>query len=60
LATMNFSPAAARWLPSVERGLQSCTWEDFRRMLLYRFGQEPHELLVRQVLLSILITLLFW
>jgi hypothetical protein len=50
LATMNFSPTAARWLPSIERRLASCSWEDFRRMLLDRFGREHHELLVRQLL----------
>jgi hypothetical protein len=50
LATMNFSPAAARWLPSVEKRLQTCSWEEFRRLLLDRFGREHHELLVRQLL----------
>jgi hypothetical protein len=50
LATMNFSPTAARRLPSVERRLASCSWEDFCRMLLDRFGREHHELLVRQLL----------
>jgi hypothetical protein len=50
LATMNFSPAAARWLPSVEKRLQSCSWDEFCTLLLDRFGREHHELLVRQLL----------
>jgi hypothetical protein len=50
LATMNFSPTAARLFPSVEKRLQSCSWDEFRTLLLDRFGREHHELLVRQLL----------
>nr|XP_034569779.1 uncharacterized protein LOC117834275 [Setaria viridis] len=50
VATMHFSPAAARWLPSVEKRLKSCSWDEFHTLLLNRFGKEQHELLVRQLL----------
>lgn len=50
LASMHIEQPAARWLPSVESRLQSCTWIEFSKLLLDRFGREHHELLVRQFL----------
>lgn len=50
LASMHIIPPAARWLPSVESRLKSCTWVEFSKLLLDRFGREQHELLVRQFL----------
>lgn len=47
---MHFSPVAARWLPLVEKKIKSCSWEEFRALLLNRFGKEQHELLVHQLL----------
>ncbi|WVZ95116.1 hypothetical protein U9M48_040918 [Paspalum notatum var. saurae] len=49
VATLHFSSAAARWLPSVERRLSACTWQQFTHLVLDRFGREHHELLVRQM-----------
>lgn len=50
LASMHIDHPAARWLPSVEAKLQSCTWAEFSKLLLARFGREHHELLVCQFL----------
>jgi hypothetical protein len=44
--SMNFSAVAGRWLQSVEKRLRTCTWEEFARMLLDRFGRDQHELLI--------------
>ncbi|CAN6294759.1 unnamed protein product [Urochloa humidicola] len=50
LATMHVSPAASRWVSSVTGKLKSCSWSEFSKMFLSRFGREHHELLVRQFL----------
>ncbi|CAN6166876.1 unnamed protein product [Urochloa humidicola] len=50
LATMHMSPIASRWVSSVSSKLKSCSWKDFSKLLLDRFGREHHELLVRQFL----------
>ncbi|CAN6322178.1 unnamed protein product [Urochloa humidicola] len=49
VASMHFTPAAARWLSSVEHKLKSCSWQTFSSMVLERFGRNQHELLVRQL-----------
>jgi hypothetical protein len=38
-ASMNFTSVVGRWLQSVEKKLHSCTWDEFARMLLDRFGR---------------------
>lgn len=50
LASMQIIAPAARWLPSVEHKLKSCSWEQFVQLVLDRFSREHHELLVRQFL----------
>jgi hypothetical protein len=49
IAKMNFIDDAARWYPSVKQQLHSCSWPTFTSMILDRFGQEHHELLLRQL-----------
>jgi hypothetical protein len=49
VAKMNFLGDAARWSPSVEHQLQTCSWPTFSSLILERFGQEHHELLLRQL-----------
>lgn len=53
LASMHIISPAARWLPSVESKLKSCSWEQFAQMVLDRFGRGQHELLVRQFLVNL-------
>lgn len=38
------------WLPSVEKKLKNCLWDDFCKLVLDRFGRDHHELLIRQLL----------
>ncbi|RLN22446.1 putative gag-pol polyprotein [Panicum miliaceum] len=49
IATMHFISPAARWLPSVERKLENCSWSEFSTLFMERFGRDQHELLVRQL-----------
>ena len=48
VAKMHFTGDAARWSSSVEHQLQTCSWHTFSSLILERFGQEQHELLLRQ------------
>lgn len=50
IASMHLTAAASRWLPSVEKKLKSCSWFEFKQLVMDRFGREQHELLVRQFL----------
>lgn len=50
LASLQIVPLASRWLPSVEHKMKSCSWDQFAKLVLDRFGREHHELLVRQFL----------
>lgn len=51
LATMHFTAAASRWLPSVENKLKNSSWAEFSKLVLDRSGKEHHhELVVRQLL----------
>jgi hypothetical protein len=50
VATMHFVDPAAKWLQSVSRCVKSCSWFEFCKMVLDRFGRNHHELLVRQLL----------
>jgi len=49
VAKMHFTHAAKRWYPSVESQLQTANWPTFTRLILDRFGQDEHELLLRQL-----------
>jgi hypothetical protein len=49
VAKMHFVDAAKRWAPSVENQLQSCSWATFVSLILNRFGQDQHEILIRQL-----------
>ncbi|RLN30976.1 uncharacterized protein C2845_PM05G36120 [Panicum miliaceum] len=49
-ASMHLTAAGARWLPSVEKKVKSCSWSEFTSLVLERFGREHHEILVRQLL----------
>jgi hypothetical protein len=49
IATMHFIEPAARWLPSVELKLHSCSWATFESLVLERFGRDQHALLARQL-----------
>lgn len=46
---MNFTDDAKCWYPLVESTLQTCSWSTFTRLILERFGQDEHELLLRQL-----------
>ena len=46
---MNIMDDAAHWYPSIEKQLQSCSWSTFANIILERFGQEQHKLLLRQL-----------
>jgi hypothetical protein len=46
---MHFVAAAKRWFNSVESQLQQCSWDRFAELVMSRFGQEHHELLLRQL-----------
>jgi hypothetical protein len=50
VSSMHFLDPAARWLQSVGRRIRSCSWSEFCRLVLDRFGRDHHELLVRQLL----------
>jgi hypothetical protein len=50
IACMHLRAAASRWLPSVEKKLKSCSWSEFKQLVMDRFGREQHKLLVRQFL----------
>ena len=49
VAKMHFTHAAKRWYPYVEPQLQTANWPTFTRLILDRFGQDEHELLLRQL-----------
>jgi hypothetical protein len=49
VAKMHFTHAAKRWYPSVESQLQNVAWPTFTKLILARFGQDEHELLLRQL-----------
>ncbi|WVZ82001.1 hypothetical protein U9M48_029318, partial [Paspalum notatum var. saurae] len=49
VASMHFSDAATHWLQSVEQRARICSWSEFRRMIMDRFGRDQHELLLRQL-----------
>ena len=49
VARMHLVAAAKRWYNSVESQIQDCNWKTFTSLVLNRFGQEHHELLLRQL-----------
>lgn len=49
IAAMHFTDAAARWLQSVEKSIRTCSWPEFCRLVLDRFGRDQHEQLIRQL-----------
>jgi hypothetical protein len=49
ISTMHFTGPAARWWQSIGARLCFCTWSEFSRVLLERFGKDQHEYLIRQL-----------
>jgi hypothetical protein len=49
ISTMHFTGPAARWWQSVGARLRFCTWSEFSKVLLERFGRDQHEYLIRQL-----------
>lgn len=49
VAHMHFIDAAARWVQSVEPQLRSMSWLIFCQLVHERFGQDQHQLLIRQL-----------
>lgn len=63
IASMYVTGAAARWISSIKMQVKSCSWSEFSKLVLDRFGRDQHELLVRQFLAirrSTLINFLNW
>lgn len=50
VASISFTAAAARWLPSGEKRVKDGVWSEFSKLVLELFGRNHHELLVRQLL----------
>jgi hypothetical protein len=50
VSSMHFIDPAAKWLQSVAKRVKSCSWFEFCKLVLDRFGRDHHELLVRQLL----------
>jgi hypothetical protein len=49
VARIHLVAAAKRWYNSVESQIQDCNWKAFTGLVLNHFGQEHHELLLRQL-----------
>ena len=48
MAALNFFGAAAVWLQSIQKKLNSFDWESFSALLTTRYGRDRHQLLIRQ------------